>query len=922
MTVSYITETGGKALMRYNVNRFKSYVEDPSGKFENWNGKRCSVRMTDRPGWTEFKTFIEELPVADQKLLLGKTNPRLYTFDIECQADPKVFPEPGEAKFPILTVSVVNDKLDAIVLGTKPLNELQKLQQKYEDWLDKCEFYKTLNLPRPKTNYIHFQTEAEMLRYLLQNFVSKCPVMAGWNSLGFDWQYIQNRIKNYYPEISFNSCSIDWTMKGKQIQDMKGNKIRLNMPNHTLILDMMDIIGTYDMAVMPIKESLSLDYIATESIGVGKIKYDGDLQHLYETDYETYVFYNLIDSVLVQLIDKRFKTLSILYTQSLICRNDISTAFSKIKITESMFFNYFFEHGIKVVPSEKFSGERGELMGAYVRKTTPGKHQYVCCNDFASLYPSVIITCNLSIENYLGSTGDGTFTESQLEKYRKDPNYFVSVNGCVYKNDKDYSFKNIQWGLKKLRGVTKYLSKELDATVMTDIDHFLEKRKAPTRTYSDHVQKELEELGFPATNSSEITKYDLHELKRILKNEITFMTCKEQAIKLIMNSMYGGSSHVAFEWFNIYLANDITGEGRNLIHIMEKHIPKYFQDNWVNMKDLHTQLGIKLNITKSPEVINGELGLDNLYDKDLNILVQPVAGDTDSIYFCYEGLLKTIEGIDKMSITEKAKIVVGINEQFLNGHNKDLMTDYYRTRNIRNVDTDMVHEFELETCSYSELRLDVKKRYSQMLIFKDGKYFDEDHMKRKTKGLEMVKASFPAPARNLLSKIVEHLLLSESPTLIHELNAICQEGRRKWEQADIDYISPAISVNGYMDYIISDNDPVQGVVVKKGCPFQVRGLAYYNWIRQTKNLAGEPLYGGKMKYYIVRQRTPKKKTDSDIIFTFQPSSLPKWSEQYAPIDRRAMFQKCVLDPINRILTCMHEKNLNWDGHIDINLFDL
>jgi hypothetical protein len=166
------------------------------------------------------------------------------------------------------------------------------------------------------------------------------------------------------------------------------------------------------------------------------------------------------------------------------------------------------------------------------------------------------------------------------------------------------------------------------------------------------------------------------------------------------------------------------------------------------------------------------------------------------------------------------------------------------------------------------------------------------------------------------------LLLSESPTLIHELNAICQEGRRKWEQADIDYISPAISVNGYMDYIISDNDPVQGVVVKKGCPFQVRGLAYYNWIRQTKNLAGEPLYGGKMKYYIVRQRTPKKKTDSDIIFTFQPSSLPKWSEQYAPIDRRAMFQKCVLDPINRILTCMHEKNLNWDGHIDINLFDL
>lgn len=594
MTISYVTETGGKALLKYNVNRFKTYAEDPNGQYENWNGKKCTVRMTDRPEWTEYKTFIEELPEADRRLLLGKTNPRLYTFDIECQVDPKIFPEPDKADFPILTISIVNDKLDAIVLGIKPLEDLQNMTRQYEEWLDKCEFFKSLHLPTPSAKYIYFSSEGDMLNYFLRNFVAKCPVLAGWNSLGFDWQYIQNRVKNFYPEISFNSCSVDWTMKGKQITDMKGNKVRLNMPNHTLILDMMDIVGTYDMAVMPIKESLALDYIATESIGVGKIKYDGDLQHLYETDYATYVFYNMIDSVLVQLIDKKFKTLSILYVQSLICRNDISTAFSKIKITESMFFNYFYEHNIKVVPPDKFTGERGELMGAYVRKTTPGKHQFVCCQDFASLYPSVIITCNLSIENYLGSLADGKFTEKQLEVYKKDPNYFVSVNGCVYKNDKDYAFKNIQWGLKKLRGVTKYLSKELDATVMTDIDHLIEGRTAPFREYSEHVQEELREFGCNARNSEELAQYNFKALKPRLKDDITFMTCKEQAIKLIMNSMYGGSSHVAFAWFNIHLANDITGEGRNLIHIMERDIPALFQEHWYEMTDLHKELGIKL----------------------------------------------------------------------------------------------------------------------------------------------------------------------------------------------------------------------------------------------------------------------------------------------------------------------------------------
>ena len=595
LSFSYITEQGGKAILRYDVSRFKSFVEDPAGPFKNWNGNPCQIRMVDKPGWTEIKTFIEELSERDKKMLLGKTNPRLYTFDIEVKVDPKEFPEPAEAKFPILTISIVNDKLDAIVLGIKNLSNPEALQKRYEEWLDTSKFYKTLGLPKPKATYVEFATEEEMLKYFLQQIVAKCPVMAGWNSLGFDWYYIQQRVKLFYPDISFNICSFDWTMKFKNITNFKNEKIRLSMPNHTLILDMMDVIGTYDMAVMPIKENLSLNYIATESIGMSKIEYDGDLQHLYETDYATYVFYNMIDSVLVQLIDKKFKTLSILYAQSLICRNDISTAFSKIKITESMFFNYFFEHGIKVVPSAKFSGERGTLLGAYVRQPTPGKHQYVCCNDFASLYPSVIVSCNLSIENYMGSVADGTFTESELEPYRKDPNYFVSVNGCVYKNDKDYSFKIIQAGLKKLRGVTKYLSKELDATVMSDIDHILEGRQPGSKPYSTNVVEAMKEIGYNVHSSDDLrTLANLGDLKRVLQNEITFMVCKEQAIKLIMNSMYGGSSHIAFEWFNIHLANDITACGRNLIHLMEKHIPQFFQDNWLKMTDLHKKLGIKI----------------------------------------------------------------------------------------------------------------------------------------------------------------------------------------------------------------------------------------------------------------------------------------------------------------------------------------
>lgn len=601
LSFSYVTNEGGKSILRYNVSKFKSFVEDENGPFQNWNGKPCQVRMVDNPGWTEIKTFIEELSEPDKKLLLGKTNPRLYTFDIEVKVDPKEFPEPAEAKFPILTISIVNDKLDAIVLGIKNLSNPEALQKRYEDWLETSKFYKTLGLPKPKAIYIEFATEEEMLKYFLQRIVAKCPVMAGWNSLGFDWYYIQQRVKLFYPNISFNMCSFDWTMKSKNITNFKNEKIRLSMPNHTLILDMMDVIGTYDMAVMPIKENLSLNYIATESIGMSKIEYDGDLQHLYETDYATYVFYNMIDSVLVQLIDKRFKTLSILYTQSLICRNDISTAFSKIKIAESMFFNYFYEHNIKIVPSEKFTGERGTLVGAYVRTPTPGKHMFVCCNDFSALYPSTGRVTNISFENFLGGIADGTFKESDLDNYRKDPNYFVSVNGNVYKNDRDYALKEVWTDLARLRNSTKYLAKRIDATLLKDADHLIEGRQVSMDHYPGDVVKYIKDrFGVDVTSGADLQKMrdacalDIKETKRIATLDVEQFYAEEQAYKTISNSIYGGLSHVANAFFNIYLANDITACGRNLIHIMEKHIPQFFQDNWLKMTDLHKKLGIKI----------------------------------------------------------------------------------------------------------------------------------------------------------------------------------------------------------------------------------------------------------------------------------------------------------------------------------------
>lgn len=943
-SVSYITETGGKDVMKFNVSRFKAFYSTPSGKYVNWDGAKCDVRWTDRPDVFEYKTFFEELNENHKTLLRGKTSPKLYTFDIEVEISDE-FPEPSEAKFPITTISVASPDCNVIVLGTKELEDdgHAKLQERFESYMRDSKFFMSLNMSMPYIKYIKFDTEEQMLTYFLKNVVAKAPIIAGWNSIMFDWQYIQNRICGYYSNLSLNLSSIIGSTSNKRFTDMRGNQVYLNIPDHTLVLDMMDVVGSFDMVVMPIKESLSLDYISSESMGMNKIKYDGDLQQLYETDYSTYVFYNAIDSILVQLIDKRFKTLQNIYTQALYCKEKIGVCFSKIALTHALFFNYFYEKGIKIVYNRREDVERGTLIGAYVRQPVPGKYDYICCNDFASLYPSTIITCNMSIENFVGAFYDddrlepyrqdktnyivvggcvyknkGTLAKPQLGEfvdkflqenvlrtYRNDPNYFVSVNGSVYKNDKTYAFKDIQATLKANRNVSKYLGKQLEALVITDIDHIISGHDPENQTYPDNVVQSLLSFGYDVKCAKDLIGHNLIALRDIIKKEIEYCSSFEQAMKLLGNSMYGGSSHVGFYWFNMALANDITGEARNIIHKMEDHIPAFMRDNWLNLNDLHKKLGVEVDVVKASKILSTE-----------GDFLKLVYGDTDSLYISYENLLKTLKGYDKMSTADKTKFIVNLNTGYLDEHNREFMKYYYMSRHV-----DSVQNFELETVALAGVWTDVKKRYAQILLWKDGKTFDLDKLPMKAKGLELIKSSYPKQVREGLTRMVRFLLEIENDNyVLQRLNIQMMEEKSLFNKADLEDICGNLSVHGYTKYILSDNDPT-GLKVAPKTPSNVRALGNYNWLRNINNLSGDPIYGGKLKWYVYYPNNVKTKRKGEPeYFAFQSRNYPEWANQYAPICKEEMFKKMMLEPFNRIVEAIGLGKLNSDGSIQMGLF--
>lgn len=289
----------------------------------------------------------------------------------------------------------------------------------------------------------------------------------------------------------------------------------------------------------------------------------------------------------------------------------------------------------------------------------------------------------------------------------------------------------------------------------------------------------------------------------------------------------------------------------------------------------------------------------------------------NSLYISYENLVKTIKGYEQMTPAERGQIVVDFNTKYLDAHNREVMAKHYEERHVKSV-----QNFELETLALSGVWLDVKKRYAQVLLWKDGKTYDpsEGDLPMKAKGLEMIKASYPKQSREGLKRLIRYLLEDEEDDkyLLHRLNCKMQEEKREFYNADIDDICGSVKVSNYNKYIISDDNPEQ-LIVSTGCPFNAKALGNYNRIRKAHNLPGDPIYGGKLKWYVYYP-SGTTKADNVQYFAYPVKNYPKWADKYAPIAKDVMFQKQLLDPFNRIIEAVNIGALNLDGSIQTMLF--
>ena len=113
-------------------------------------------------------------------------------------------------------------------------------------------------------------------------------------------------------------------------------------------------------------------------------------------------------------------------------------------------------------------------------------------------------------------------------------------------------------------------------------------------------------------------------------------TAYEQAVKVMLNSIYGAFGNKWFHFFNIDIAESITLQGQSAILYSEKILNKYFQEFWNSDKSAHNHLNIRVkNKLVRPSVVyidtdsvigdtlirlndGREIKIEDLYNEGLN----------------------------------------------------------------------------------------------------------------------------------------------------------------------------------------------------------------------------------------------------------------------------------------------------------------
>lgn len=754
-----------------------------------------------------------------------------WFFDIEVFS-PDEFPRPEDAKFPINIITVYDT-----------------LAKHYYSW-GLGEYKPDLS----NVTYVNCNTEKDLLWNFL-NFYRKDPpdILSGWNSETFDIPYVINRLENIFGEDIRNMISpmneeLNRPVYARSFMGSFGREQVKYIVEGISMLDYLDIYKTFSMGQ---RDSYKLDSIG-EYEGVGrKINTNNtNLATLAEKDWKTFVDYNIQDVTLLAKLDEKLQFLDLVRMLSYVGLTPFNAALGTIStVNGRAIIQARKGNNPRVIPTFVKDVTRTEKYeGAYVSEPQRGFRENIISFDANSLYPSTMITLNLSPETKFGSI---TFTDDT----------HVHVKSV---NNEDFKFTKpnfIRWAQKNKIAITK--AKKLffqePRGIFPEIsEHFYSIRKEK-KALMISLKKELTELKNKLPDiTDKLEKEKVQKRIDELPTRINQAKIYQLTLKILINRIYGYFGNKHSQMGDGDIARSITLTGQEVIKQSNVILRNYIKEN------------------------------TNLTDKDLKENDPVIYNDTDSCYVTISPLLEHMNiplFIEAHSPATKNIVVeprvydlVQNIEDYLNKH-----IDDWARKSLNTIDPKFV--FKRESICDKGLFLQ-KKRYVLHKLDDEG---DPCNTFKYT-GVEVVRTTMPDPIKPHVKGIIENMIMEQNESKTNELFEKVYE---MFSSLPIEDVAFVMGIKDYDKYAIKANN----FSIGKGTPIHVKSSIFYNELIDEFGLNGvhEKIGSGdKVRYFYVQQ--PNKYGCKSLAFKY---NLPEEFKKLFLVDYEKMFEKIIFQVIER-----------------------
>jgi Kyanoviridae DNA polymerase len=652
---------------------------------------------------------------------------------------------------------------------------------------------------------------------LLTNFwrlLATSVIITGWNIKNFDIPYLINRSERLGVDL------VDLLPLGKKNEKRTHNKqtgkeeISYEIPGYA-IYDYLPIFKQYNFDT---QHSFKLDSIAKKYLDDSKVDYIDkykNLDNLFEEDLDLFLDYNIKDCTLVSDIDKKFGYIKLALTISYMCKINIDEVFGTIKPWDVMLYNKFMDIGI-VKPRTKSPGEPEPFEGAFVKKPVPGFYDWVASFDVNSMYPNLLVS--------------GRFTPFSVLSEYKD----VYIDKLLENKVDDEIFNNI---------------KEQNVS-MSACGFLFKKQDDPIC----NIVEEIYNARVEFKNKAKKEKYPIQ--KNIYKQYV-------QALKILINSLYGAFASPYFFLYDLRIARSITTTGQYLIQQVSNNVNIKFN-----------------NILKT------------------NKIDYCVYNDTDSSYFRLNTFIEKFEEQKNIKLTKKEKLTfcTKICNTVIEPEIEKSLQELSNKLNFYKNNLVMGREKIADKGLFIG-----KKNYILRVVDDEGDVIiDEPDIMYK--GIKLIKTTTPKVIQNDVDVIIRQLFDVKSE---NDFKEIINKYKEIYKNVKIEDLSIYTSVNNLGKY--KPKVDKKTVIWVKGTPIHVRAAWVYNIMIEKLKLQVkyEKLSDGQKVRYVFLKEPNHLKTK--VLGIPEGYDIPEEFNIKNKIDYNTQLDKVFINNFDTIT-----KRLGWD----------